>query len=104
MKSAREAQDAKVIRWSQWSPIAGMIRCGEAPYRTIMNWMKDLERDAKKCLDAQDKPHAVYGRVMHDYEGRLSEIRLYSATYLTDEELEAVAFANVFDTFYVVHK
>lgn len=92
------------IKWSQWSPNEGMIRCGISDYKTIMGWIRNLGMDAKECLAAAEKPHAIYGRVMHDDTGRLSEIRLYCDTYLDDAELDVVATLNPLDTFYVAHK
>ena len=96
--------EARKIKWSQWSPGEGMIRCGEADYRTLMTWMVELGRDAKKCLDAQEKSHAIYGRVLHDGDGLVTEFRFYCDTYCDDEELDEHARHNPYDTFYVVHK
>lgn len=92
------------IKWSQWSPSEGMIRCGRKDYKTVMEWMRELYADAKNCVEKQDKPHAISGRVMHDEEGHLIEIRMYCDTYLTDQELDVVATMNPMDTLWVAHK
>ncbi|MBQ1789281.1 MAG: hypothetical protein II008_03815 [Oscillospiraceae bacterium] len=91
------------IKWTQWSR-NGMTRCGHRDYKTIMGWMRELGMDAKKCVRAQEKDHAIYGRVMHDDAGRISEIRFYCDTYLDDQELDTIARANPTDTLYVAHK
>ncbi|MBQ3326190.1 MAG: hypothetical protein IJG86_00205 [Clostridia bacterium] len=96
-------QDEKIVRWSQWSP-NGMIRCGEKTYGELMRIIQELGKEAKEAVKGQEKPHAVYGRKMHDYTGRLTEIRLYCDAYLDDAELDAVAIVNPLDTFYVAHK
>ena len=102
--TAQELQQTKEVKWSQWGPKEGMIRCGRTEYKTAMKWMQDLGKDAKECLKGQDKGHAIYGRKMHDDTGRITEIRFYCDTYLTDEELDVVARANPMDTLYVAHK
>lgn len=94
---------AKEIKWSQWSP-DGMVRCGRTDYKTIMGWMRELGMDAKKCVMRQEKPHAIYGKVMHDDTGILTEIRLYCDVYVDDKELETVAVCCPLDTLYVAHK
>lgn len=93
----------KEVKWSQWSP-NGLVRCGRNEYKTIMGWMKELYADAKKCVEKQEKPHAISGRVMHDEDGHLTEIRLYCDAYLTDEELDVVSAMNPHDTLWVAHK
>ena len=102
MKTALEAQNTRLIKWSQWSP-NGMIRCGRAQYQECMKWMRDLGMDAKACLADSEKPHAIYGRVMHDEGGHLTEIRFYANTFLSDAELDVVAIMNPLDTLYVAH-
>lgn len=92
------------IKWSQWSPQYGMIRCGRASLHEIMKWMKDLGADAKKCLCEQEKPHAVYGRKIYNSNDEVEEVRFYCDTYMDDDELiEAVKNATR-DVFYVAHK
>lgn len=94
----------KEVKWSQWSPTEGMIRCGRNDYKTVMKWMGELYADAKKCVQKQEKPHAISGRVMHDEGGHLIEIRMYCDAYLTDEELDVIAVMNPLDTLWVAHK
>ena len=91
------------IKWSQWAP-EGMIRCGRAERKTITEWMQELGMEATKCLNGQEKAHALYGRSVHDKAGKTTEIRFYCDTYLTDEELDTVARENPRDTLYVAHK
>ena len=98
-----DVQNSREFKWSQWGP-SGMTRCGRAEYGKLMGWMAELGKDAKKCLAAQEKPHAIYGRKMHDDAGHITEIRFYCDTYLTDAELDVVAVANPNDTLFVVHK
>ena len=81
-----------------------MIRHGEDEYETIMGWIRELGIGAKSCVMMSKKPHAIYGRKMHDEDGRITEIRLYVDTYLDDVELDIVAVMNPMDTFYVAHK
>lgn len=90
------------IKWSQWSD--SMERCGRSDYETIMGWMKELGMDAKKCVKTSAAPHALYGRVMHDDEGRITEIRFYCEMYLDDEELDGLSKAHPNDTLYVAHR
>lgn len=94
----------KEIKWSQWTPESGMIRCGTAEYSKITKWLGELGLDAQAHVNKAEKPHAIYGRKMHDNEGRLTEIRLYCDTYLTDEELDTVATLNPMDILLVAHK
>lgn len=102
-KTATEVQASREIKWSQWSPL-GMMRCGRDEYRLCMDWMRTLGMDAKACLEDHDKDHAIYGKVMHDEAGCITEIRFYCNTYLTDEELDAVSRTCPLDTLYVAHK
>lgn len=92
------------IKWSQWSPNCGLIRCGRADLRELMRWMADLGRDAKQCLQKSDKSHALYGRKIYDGSDLVSEIRFYCDTYFTDDELDNVIMDNPHDVFYVAHK
>lgn len=81
-----------------------MVRCGFNDYNTLLKWMTDLGRDAKKCLFNQAKNHAVYGRKIYSGNNELSEIRLYCDVYMTDEELDNAIMDNPHDVFYVMHK
>ena len=92
------------VKWTQWEPGYGMIRCGRKGYKELMQWMAEIGRDAMQCVKTADKPHAIYGRKMHDDTGRLVEVRFYCNTYLDDNELEAIARCNPMDTLYVAHK
>ena len=94
----------KELKWTQWDPDFGMTRCGIADYRTLMEWMRDLGMDAKACVQKSEKPHAFYGRAMHDAAGNLTEIRFYANTYMTDEELDETARHLSNDTLYVAHR
>lgn len=93
----------KEIKWSQWDR-NGMTSCGQRDYKTCMNWMRELGMDAKKCVLQQEKDHAIYGRIMHDDAGHISEIRFYCDVYLDDNELDTIAIANPTDTLCVAHK
>ncbi len=103
VKSIEQVQNERECKWSQWGK-EGMLRCGIKDYKTIIGWIRELGHDAKKCLMAQEKNHAIYAMVMHDDTGMITEIRLYFDAYLTDEELDVVAVANPGNTLYVVHK
>ena len=91
-----------LIKWTQWSA-AGMVRCGEKELHELMKDLRELGRDAARCLKTQEKPHAVYGRKMYE-NGKLKEIRLYCDTYMTDEELEDIDHRTAPDILYVAHK
>ena len=91
------------IKWSQWSPNEGMIRCGRASYEQIMKWMVELGKDAKNCLLSQEKDHAVYGMKIYD-KGILSEVRFYADTYMTDDELIEMIEKMPQNAFYVAHR
>lgn len=91
------------LKWSQWSP-NGMLRCGRATHDKLMKWMVDLGKDAKKCLSEQEKEHAVYGMKIYDENDRLSEVRFYADTYMTDDELTEVTKKMPRNVFYVAHK
>lgn len=91
------------IKWTQWEPDYGMIRCGVKDYVTVTSWLRSMGLEAKRCLAEQEKPHAIYGRTIHE-DGVLSEIRLYCNTYLTDDELDKIARDNPGETLYVAHK
>ena len=93
----------KMIRWSQWSPNEGIIRCGEKDLQTLMKWMTDLGEDAHRCLKSSDKAHAIYGRKIYDGE-EISEIRFYVDTYVDDDELDDLSRKHKNDMLYVAHK
>ena len=93
----------KEIKWSQWSPTEGMVRCGQRDYQTLMTWMRNLGRDAKSCLARNELPHAVYGMTVHE-AGKLTEIRFYCDCYKTDDELDELARTHPHETIYAVHK
>lgn len=93
----------RAIKWTQWEQ-GGMIRCGIKDYRTIIKWVQELGHDAKECLHKQEKPHAIYARIMHDDDWKVTEIRLYCNAYLDDDELDRIAAGTPNDTLYVVHK
>lgn len=100
----RYNQDEEKFKWSQWSPDEGMIRCGIASYHQIMIMMQELGADAKRCVKKSDKPHAIYGMTVHDFMGRITEIRLFADNYVSDGELEAIAKGHPLNTLYVAHK
>lgn len=93
----------KMIRWSQWGSM-GMIRCGMQPLKTLMVWMTDLGLDAKKCVQQQEKPHAIYGRIIHDETEKVTEVRFYVNTYADDAELDSIIKNHPRDTLRVAHK
>lgn len=92
------------LKWSQWTPSEGMIRCGRADYQTIMKWMVDLGKEAKKCLSAQEKEHAIYGMKIYDENDNLAEVRFYANTYMNDDELAETTNKMPRNIFYVAHK
>lgn len=92
------------MKWTQWDGEFGMIRCGFKDQKTLMQWMRELGAEAKKCLAAQDKPHAVYGRKIYDNDGNLEEIRFYCNTYMDDKELEGASRSCPRDVIYAAHK
>lgn len=94
---------SREIKWTQWGS-KELFRCGKAEYKTIMEWMRSLGADAKKCVSRNEKDHALYGRTVHDENGRLTEIRFYCNVYLTDEELDEISRKFPHDTLYVAHK
>lgn len=94
----------KEIKWTQWTPTEGLIRCGFNEYKTLMDWMRDLGHDAARCLERQEKPHAVYGRIIRNEAGEIDEIRFYADTYMTDEELDKISKDTSPDYLYAVHK
>lgn len=96
-------QDEKVVRWSQWSP-AGMVGRGEMAYVELKKIMNELGKGAAEAVKEQEKPVAVYGRVIHDDTGRLTEVRLYLDTYITEAELDALKITLPMDRFYVARK
>lgn len=93
----------KIVKWSQWSP-KGMIRCGENDLNELMKWMRELGKDASKCLKREKNQHAIYGRKIYDNAGNVSEIRFYCDTYMDDNELENFLMKNPHDVIYAVHK
>ena len=96
-------QNEKEFKWSQWDQ-TGMIRCGIAPYKQIMQWMRELGMEAKEAVKHSEKNHAVYGVKKHDDIGRITEIRLYCEAYLDDAELDVISKLYPMDTLYVAHK
>ena len=92
------------IKWSQWTPESGMIRCGRANYDQLMKWLTDLGRDAASCLREQDKPHAIYGLKIYDDQDQIVEIRFYANCYATDDELDEIAKLHPHDLIYAAHK
>ena len=93
----------KLIKWSQWGS-AGMIRCGSQPLKTLMTWMRELGLDAKMCVMQQEKPHAVYGMVIHDETEKVTEVRFYVNTYVDDSELDRIVKAHPHNTIRIAHK
>lgn len=96
-------QDEKIVMWSQWRP-EGMVGQGEMAYGELKKRMRDLGELAKDAIKEQEKPVAVYGRVIHDDTGRLTEVRLYFDTYITEAELDALKITLPRDRFYVARK
>lgn len=94
----------KEIKWEQWSPNEGLIRCGFNDLKTLMEWMRELGKDAKKCLSRHHGKHAVYGRKIYNDDDSVKEIRFYCDTYMTDDELDEMIMNNPRDIFYIVHK
>lgn len=94
----------KEIKWSQWSPYSGMIRCGRADYNTLMSWMVELGKDAMNCLKKNGKAHALYGRNIHNDDGEIVEVRFYCDTYLEDDELIDICMKNPKDHIFCMHK
>lgn len=92
------------IKWSQWSPNAGMFRCGRAPYAKLMAWMIELGKDAKKCLSGQEKNHAVYGMTIYDENDKIVEVRFYAETYMDDDELIEALKKTPRNVIYAAHK
>lgn len=96
-------QDEKVVRWSQWSP-SGMTGHGQKKYGELKKIMNELGKGTAEAVKEQEKPVAVYGRVIHDETGRLTEVRLYLDTYITEAELDALKITLPMDRFYVARK
>ena len=94
---------ADLIKWSQWSS-AGMLRCGHAEMSKLMQWMRELGLEAKKCVKTQEKPHAVYGRKIYNKNDSVVEVRFYCEVYMTDEELEELICKEPQNVFYVAHQ
>lgn len=103
MKSMMQAFYDKQIKWSQWSPTEGMVRCGFASYKELMQWIRDLGKEAKQAVRFSNKNHAVYAIKFHDYQGIITEIRLFCDTYVDDQELKAMSAGNL-NTIYAAHK
>ena len=95
---------ARDIKWTQWSPQLGMIRCGSQPLKNLMEWLKELGMDAKKSVMRQEKPHAIYGRIIHDENEKVSEVRFYVDTYVDDDELYKISKSCPRDLLRVAHK
>lgn len=93
---------SRPVKWTQWNN-NGMTRCGEKDYKTVMGWMGQLGLDAKRCVKNSDKPHALYGRTIHE-NGKLEEIRFYCNVYLSDDELDEISRKFPNETLYVAHK
>lgn len=96
-------QDEKVVKWTQWST-SGMIGHGQKKYGELMEIMSELGKGAAEAVREQEKPVAVYGRLIHDDTGRLTEVRLYLNTYITEAELDALKITLPRDRFYVARK
>lgn len=92
------------IKWSQWSAMYGMERCGRADLTTIMEWMSNIGKEAAACVKVNEKPHAVYGRKIYNEHDGIEEVRFYRECYMTDDELDATIMASPHDVFYVAHK
>lgn len=93
----------KEVKWSLWSRY-GREAGGFAEYKQVMEWMHNLKEGAEKGIETAPNEVSVYGRRMHDYTGKLLEIRLYRATYITRQELEAVRLTSPHDTFLYIEK
>lgn len=94
----------KQIKWSQWSPVEGMVRCGENDLQTLMAWMRELGKDACKCAKHRGEAHAIYGRKIYDDQGNVEEIRFYCDAYMSDDELDKFVMDHPHDVIYAVHK
>ncbi len=94
---------SRKMKWSQWGT-GGIQRCGISEYNTIIGWLGEIGLEAKECVKHNEKDHALYGRTVHDDNGKLIEIRFYRNTYMNDEELEAISREFPHDTLYVAHK
>lgn len=95
---------SKQIKWSQWDKSDGMVGCGFNEYNTLMQWMRELGKDAKNCIKHYDAKHAVYGRKIFNESDELDEIRFYCNAYVSDDELEEIVTNHPHDLFFVVHK
>lgn len=93
----------KEIRWSQWSQ-NGMVRCGVKDIKTLMEWMREIGKDAKNYQKYHTESHAVYGRKIYGEDGELAEVRFYQDVYMNDDELGETVMKNPHDVFYVVHR
>ena len=92
------------IKWSQWDPGYGMTRCGQGNYNDLMDWMMKLGLGAYESLKKKGKDHAIYGRKIYDENDNLIEVRFYTNTYVTDQELEDMTRKMPRDHFYVAHR
>ena len=92
------------VAWSLWLPEHGKICEGRGPYGTIMEWLHVFGRSAAEAVQDQDLPHAVFGKVIHHYDGRIEEIRMFANTFVTDEDLAAIDECSLLDYYYVAHK
>ena len=97
------------IKWSQWDS-NGLYRCGFADYNTIMGWVRDLGKDAKKCIDngdllgINDNAGALYGRVCCTDSGEITEVRLYCEAYVDEDQMKLFVSDSPNDIFYVAYK
>lgn len=94
----------KQIKWEQWDKNSGLIRCGFAEQKKIMEWLRELGKDAHRCLLMQEKSHAVYGMKIYDENDNVEEIRLYCNTYMDDDELNDCIMNHPRNVFYTAHK
>lgn len=92
------------IKWSQWTPMEGMIRCGRADYGTLMNWMQTLGKAANEAILHQEKDHCIYGRKMYDENDQIKEIRFYLDTFMTDDEVIDMVKTCPRDYIFATHK
>ena len=91
------------MKWSQWSPTWGMMRCGEKDLNTLMGWMAEIGKDASTHIKTKNCDHIIYGRKIYK-DDTLEEVRFYCDTYISDQELDQIIKNNPRDIFYVIHK
>ena len=92
------------MKWEQYDK-GKLIRCGEAPFPQIMAWMRELGKEAKEHVKTSKNPHALYGRIKHDEDGRIIGVRYYCDSYCVDDEiLDELADEEPLCFFYVAHR